>query len=463
MSQLPPLEQSARKAVVTYYDPYGVWDSVKPELDGHLPLRNLHWASTNRPVRTISTLQISFAPFREIDDPPTSPPMSSLSDKPYVNIILVKCDDNDAYRASVRKTVRDWLTIAQVRRNQEWLIVYVMPVSGTGSDRSRFSIRKSVFDKIRSDFNSSKRDRCAQIRFPEGNKGAPKGATTADAELSEAWPDLIQKLKDSVLTAFEARVSQYEDDIEKVKAQQNIPGWNYCTYFTLREGLAISFEGFGLLNDALEEYDGLELVFAELLQDKQLTWFDRIGSATKGEDVNSILNFYHDSHYRSQILQNTISIFDFRRYLFSRQAHLLQRMKLFGIVAVRGREFISSLLQTIRASGNAIAPDFVESWAFSSCMEIERAVTFDETAWGPSGDLLMLARMQLDRLNKAHWSTKHILPLSRVFELISIQDDDTSPKKFEIGNDLLRNAMSSEVQYSTLYMVKILGNWLKLN
>jgi hypothetical protein len=71
------------------------------------------------------------------------------------------CKDNETYRNSVRQTIRTWYNGVVAKRNQEWLILHVIPKSSNiaGKAGSRFSMKGSVYDKIRADFNSSKKDR----------------------------------------------------------------------------------------------------------------------------------------------------------------------------------------------------------------------------------------------------------------------------------------------------------------
>ena len=60
------------------------------------------------------------------------------------------------YRQIVKTKIREWLNIADSRRNQEWLIVYV-----TKQETMRnkyFNMKGTVYDKIKADFNT-KRDR----------------------------------------------------------------------------------------------------------------------------------------------------------------------------------------------------------------------------------------------------------------------------------------------------------------
>lgn len=60
----------------------------------HLPLRNLHWKSSNRPLRSIQSLQVEMRQYSPSgDEQPHQMPISLL-EKPYLNMMLVKCDVN---------------------------------------------------------------------------------------------------------------------------------------------------------------------------------------------------------------------------------------------------------------------------------------------------------------------------------------------------------------------------------
>ena len=158
------------------YDPYNVWPMISEDFLAHLPLRNLHWKSSNRPLRSIQSLHVEMRQYTPSgDEQPHQMPISLL-EKPYLNMMLVKCDvilsidfgltsqDSDTYRNTVRKTIREWYNGVLSKRNQEWMILHVVPKSASvpGRPASRFTMKGSVYDKIRADFNSSKKDRYAR-------------------------------------------------------------------------------------------------------------------------------------------------------------------------------------------------------------------------------------------------------------------------------------------------------------
>jgi hypothetical protein len=211
------------------------------------------------------------------------------------------------------------------------------------------------------------------------------------------WQDILGKIKEGLLQSFDSRVLQYEEDIRKMDAQRTTPGWNYCTFFILKEGLAQSFEHMLLLEDALIQYDELEASFFQLLRDKQLTWFTRTGGTAPGDDSANVLDLTLKD-YRTLILANNISIFDFRVYLFARQAFLLTALGKYADICARARDYVATMARTLRNDREDASISFIESWVFSASMQIIQV-----TKQGPksqalsaaTGDLLVMARTQV--------------------------------------------------------------------
>ncbi|KAI9836242.1 MAG: hypothetical protein M1819_001579 [Sarea resinae] len=447
---------SSSKVTVEYFDPSGVLPVLSPGLSSRLPLRNLHWKSPSRPLRSIGSLHVDFVPHDQSEDsqsqppallraqslgadgrPPTAdagasrggqslgeqrPPTGSrapsrvrerrhqipgLRQTPYLKVYLLRCDDNESYKGTSRKLLRDWIkehttppqgtgTVnAQESHDAfEWLIVHVVlpdtPAASqprsTGSSggssgaekltsTSRWPGRGSttILDKIRADFNGtskSAKDRVAQIRIPK-NEVPPEQlsrpsssasvtppVTESPQEQESAWADLIFKLKSLILTSFDQRVSQYEEDIREKDSQRSLPGWNFCTFFVLKEGLARGFESVGLVEDALLIYDELSVGLDSIVRDqateisnglggpflsytedlyRQIQHFLSVSKGSEGvtnegeampsEDIyqTHVLD-PTKKNYRDLILSNNISIFDFRCYLFARQKSLLLRL-----------------------------------------------------------------------------------------------------------------------------------------
>lgn len=309
---------------------------------------------------------------------------------------MLRCDDSEIYKSVARKQLREWIrantpashgskdSSGQEKHDAcEWLIVHVVVPNTSASAQPRFSGSTSsstgtakdrsnstrwpggksttIFEKIRSDFNSSSSsapDRVAQVRIQNdelpSDRQFPSSVVSITAfeetpqERSNAWADVVAKFKTLILQSFDSRVSQYEEDIREKEAQRILPGWNFCTFFVLKEGLAKSFEGVGLVEDALVIYDeldiGLDSVIKELsaglAQTNATTFLDStpelkglfesvLSSDTIQDDVHQLMRkpiSERNKNYREMILSSNISIFDFKCYLFARQIALLIRL-----------------------------------------------------------------------------------------------------------------------------------------
>jgi hypothetical protein len=342
-----------------------------------------------------------------------------LRQTPYLKIFFLRCDDNDTYKAQARKEVRDWIkehtppiqstTKFSAQENHdafEWLIVHVIVPntaaamqprsSGKGSEGSSGSASEkaaarwrgggssTILEKLRADFNGSSKssiDRIAQIRIgindvpydmlPRVIPAIPgsNSYTETPQENENSWLDLVSKLKSLILASFDLRVGQYEEDIREKDAQRTLPGWNFCTFFVLKEGLARGFESVGLVEDALVGYDelaiGLDTIVREqatgagpehggsflsftedlrhqveraraaILKDTveggNLETEDPVDlqsgtSSSAAYEATEIPLNATKKRYRELILSNDISVFDFRCYLFARQLTLLLRL-----------------------------------------------------------------------------------------------------------------------------------------
>ncbi len=409
---------------VEYTDPSGVFPLISDPLLRRLPLSNLHWTSTSRPLRSISSLHVEFVPdSRRTSRGAFARPGSEdringhlnggkerrhqipgLRQTPYLKIYLLRCNDTETYKATSRKLLREWVkehtppsqssSLINKADNHdafEWLIIHVVlinedaskgpRISGSSkgenhsekvSGASRWSARGSstLIEKIRSDFNASSKtsvDRVAQIHV-DGDFDLSARSDISEQEDKNGFNDLTSKLKSLILASFDQRVSQYEEDIREKDSQRNLPGWNFNTFFLLKEGLARGFESVGLVEDALASYHelsaSLDTIVAGQLKrlssggetdnfceftDDLLESLRQAIDATKAssqKQENSSENpdpptRDHENNpyrlgatvldtdrkpYRDLILANNISAFDFLCYVFARQVSLLLRL-----------------------------------------------------------------------------------------------------------------------------------------
>ena len=392
---------------VEYYDPDGLFPHVSKQLQGHLPLRNLHWSPSGRPVRSIPALHLDFAPGSRVPkktqgDAGRRHQLPGLQQTPFLKIFILRCDDKDSYKSQKRDALRSWMSEnvqlppqgknAAKRENHdafEWLVLHVVLPNTVAATEPRWTRDstdlevpkektstgakwpgkkpRSILERLRSDFNSSSKsapDRIAQVRLKKeeipldiGPELPPPTASTylESAKDSEhAWADLTNKLKSLILQSFSLRVAEYEEDIHERDLQRSLPGWNFNTFFILKEGLAKVFESIGLVDEALRGYEelavGLDSIIDESLSTEtsthSTTFLDYTNefssildaasgkelSATAKQSIASALRTPLDGErkpYREMIVANQISVFDFQCYILARRIFLMiQKAKL---------------------------------------------------------------------------------------------------------------------------------------
>lgn len=309
-----------------------------------------------------------------------------LKTSPYLKIYVLRCDDKETYKSSERQRVREWIRdTAQPEGKREkhdaceWMVLHVVVPDTVAASEPRWresskdpdelkerhksktnwpgKSSRTVFDKLRADLNETSKnspDRIAQIRLlkkdvPPDLLPTPAVAQTLEESSQErenAWADLVAKFKSLILIPFDARVRQYEEDIAAQEARRSLPGWNFCTFFIHKEGLAKALESMGLVEDALAIYDeltvGLETVVRDIASGNAEGTATSFASTTKdirerivASSKTSADDFTQtsgkapslfDKDYRVEIVRSEISVFDFCCYLFSRQKALILRL-----------------------------------------------------------------------------------------------------------------------------------------
>ena len=379
------------------------------QLQARLPLRNLHWKSPVRPLRSIESLHVELVKSSDAAAPPAdgSRPSSvqsqvapapvkerrhqipGLRQTPYLKLYLLRCDDADSYKATYRKAVREWLKAhtpasqsSSKKSSQEnhdafeWMILHVVlpntgasnesgtasslarTESGNAEKSSKFLNRTAgtILEKLKADFNVSSKsapDRVAQIRLTTNDVHRSVAPSQSDLkpdspevtqEQNEAWDEIVSRFKSLILSSFDLRVGQYEEDIRERDSQRSLPGWNFCTFFVLKEGLARGFESVGLIDDALAGYEELTAELDALIANKDeggptdfflphTEELKELFEQAEKPDSSSLKTWGPDNvpicstskNFRELILANNISIFDFECYVFARKMAVLLR------------------------------------------------------------------------------------------------------------------------------------------
>jgi len=90
----------------------------------------------------------------------------------------------------------------------------------------------------------------------------------------------------------------------------------------LKESLATSYEGVGLVEDALQQYYELETLFQHVSRERNFSWFGALITPVPGDDSAPLLSI-SKKPYKDLIMSNKISVFDFRIYILARLSELL--------------------------------------------------------------------------------------------------------------------------------------------
>ena len=399
--------------LVEFSDPHNIYPSIETSIQACFPLHNLHWSPPNRPLRSIDSLHIELIPDAQaaaskgggktasseknrisassdtLSKAERRHQIPGLRQTPYLKIYFLHCDDIESYKANSRPQLRDWVNKnsansqpSSTKTKQEnhdafeWLIIYLAREGSENAEtftkskgdtdgsrkasKSRWTSRnfKSVIEKVRADFNGPSKhavDHVAQFSVQSQHESQEDAKDMSNDK--GMFDEIIAKMKSLILASFNQRVQQYEEDIKEKETQRNLPGWNFNTFFVLKEGLARGFENVGLLEDALALYQeltaGLDSILHELVIDssyvKQSARFSpftddfqrilfqslselfhcRRESGQVHKKISDLGSWILDTDrkpFRLLILENNISVFDFECYLFARKVSLLSRL-----------------------------------------------------------------------------------------------------------------------------------------
>ncbi|KAG1764768.1 hypothetical protein EV702DRAFT_1204860 [Suillus placidus] len=316
--------------------------------------------------------ELTLVPLDSLHDEHTSQAPVTLLEKPLLNLYVVTCEDNDSYKTNVKKQIKDWHSVISQRENQVKIIVHVVRSDIKTTDRKFFNMKSSVLDKIKADLNIDKRDRCdyppiASLLTLTFIRCVQLSWTAGDHS-PVIWADLVNKIKDGLLSALDSSVSQREEELR------------------LMENLASSFEGVKLFEDALHQYNELEVSFIQVLREKNMSWFGSFIQPVDNDDSMPLLSLLSitKKHYRDLILANSIL------YLLARQCALLNRMRRPSEICHKVTTFLGTFGRRSREAEAKLPEYFIESWIFSSAL----SVVDQGDAWAPTTELdgIQLAR-----------------------------------------------------------------------
>lgn len=388
LAQFQTIKNSCDHIVIAVEDVSDLWPNIKSGFEERVPIKRASLNNKTRNPVLVENFPCEFILTTDSRLRSRFPQEQSLFwfREPYATIVLVTCEDLDEFKTILKPRLK---LIVQ-NDEKEWFIVFVSRAHPSNDNAVKMA--KKVYAKLEVDFSSKKRERCCKydIHGPE----------------AIFWDDLESKIMECVRNTLDRRVQFYEDEIRKLTEQRFMPVWNFCNFFILKESLAFMFEMAHLYEDALREYDELELCYLETVNmpGKQREF----GGVDHGDDWAALLN--PENKPLTQIVQDdSFREFEFRQYLFAYQSKLLFKLNRPFEVASRGHSFIIGFSKALTLHENMLPFCMREVWVITACLAIINATAspnydglvapdIEREFYRLKGDLYSLCRVKFMRL-----------------------------------------------------------------
>eukprot|EP00899_Mesostigma_viride_P024193 jgi/Mesvir1/4959/Mv11451-RA.1 len=360
----PAVQESTRRTtacppmLVCVEDLDGLWPWLRPQIEARVPLRGVILSNKYHRSALVDRLPLEFVTSA---DRRVTWLLERAHDPvhwfriPYAKIYLITCQDVEDPKMHYRQTMRPKLQAMLEREPAEWLLVYVVTRALLVA-QPRSSRR--LYEKIKNDFNVKKqKNRCFML-------DAGIGVT----QQAEVWEELEERLAEGVQLAFNQRRMLYEEEVRRLSSSRLMPGWDFCRFFLVKESFAFLFEAATLYDDALREYDELEMVFTES-SSAGLFAASGFGSLEDGDTKLALLEYFKKP-IRQAIARKSVVEADCRQYFFARQAVLLMALDQPLEVVERGITLIRTLGHGFRLRMAGSMDGTVEGWVLSACLSL---------------------------------------------------------------------------------------------
>ncbi|KAL3695593.1 hypothetical protein R1sor_009669 [Riccia sorocarpa] len=388
LSQFQMMKSASDRLVVAIEDVSDLWPVVRENFEARVPLRRVILNNKARNPVLVEKLPVEYILTTDARLRGRTPLEQSpfWFRHPYASVVLVACEDLDEYKQLLKPRLK------QIVQNDylEWFIVFV---SKTPANDPNFKQTKKVYYRLEADFSSKKRERCCKL---ETNVADPA-----------VWEDIEHKVVVCIQNTLDRRVQFYEEEVRRLSEHRFVPNWNFCTFFVMKESLAIMFEMAHLLEDALREYDELEQIYLEIVNAPNMKYRE-FGGTDPGDERAAILDASRKPFAQFQ-LDDAVKEFDFRQYLFARQSVLLFYLNRPAEVAARAFPFIMTFSRSLQQHENKLPFCLRELWVLTACLTVvkasadrfsPRSVTPDveKDFYRLQADLYLYARTKLMRL-----------------------------------------------------------------
>ncbi|CAA0840338.1 Trafficking protein particle complex II-specific subunit 130 homolog [Striga hermonthica] len=354
LPQFQSIKTTFDHVVLAVEDVSDLWPTVKNDFEERLPFKRAFLNNKTRNPVLVDELPAEFILTTDARLRSRYPQEQSLFwfREPYATIVLVTCEDLDEFK----NILKPRLKLIVQNDEREWFIVFVSKAPAHNDQATKMA--KKVYARLEVDFSSKKRERCCKldINGPEAN----------------FWEDLEAKTMECIRNTLDRRIQFYEEEIRKLSEQRFMPVWNFCNFFILKESLAFMFEIAHLHEDALREYDELELCYLETVN--MVGKKRNFGGVEQGDDQAMLFDpgrkpltqIVHDDSFRE---------FEFRQYLFACQAKLLFKLNRPFEAASRGYSFIVSFSKALTSHENTLPFCMREVWVITACLALIEATT----------------------------------------------------------------------------------------
>lgn len=330
-----------------------------------------------------------------------------------------------------------------------------------------------MLDKIRMDFASKNADRCISILNP----------LKFENKSTESFRSMVQRIRHLILSGYNKNIIKFEEIIRARREDRNKEDWDFCTYFLLQEQLAFVLEMLSLHSDALVQYDELDAMLNLFIMNtvfgERPQWMKTFEKPLN--NLRGITMCKKDmTEVRSKIADDSVTLVEFRNYLFQRQCILLNALSYQFEIAQRLFPFLFSTLREIEALRLKTYNGSLSCWQFVNCLEvlnlcdcvvgtesIIKCSTYTASIWN-------LAKDKLYELGKLCGLLPNFTPTSEQLHIVvqlssAIGDaperDEKEQKELEIkrshspsrkipkpGCEKLREALGSNDGFKKLYL-----------
>lgn len=372
--------------------------SLEAHIVASIPLDTCEWKrSYGRPVKDVH-LDASFQPFsaKLLEDYKQG--NWSILEHPVLHLYVTECNDVDTYKSTVKEDIDGWLKVLTSYGIVDWMILVVETIDVKKT--KNILPRTTVLDKIRTDFASKHGDRCISVLNP----------MKFEMKATESYRCFLQRIRLLMLNGYNRNINKYEELIRANRETRNQDGWCFVKYFLLQEELAFVLEMLGLHSEALIQYDELDAMFSQFIlnsvfgeKPKWLKIFQKPFSSFHGITMN---NRRMMKEVRMKIQEKSITLLEFRSYMFERQSIILNAAGKTSEIAERLLPFLFSTLSELDALKIEMIDGALDCWEFVCALEVldvcETAIETKDTddIFKHSAPIWNLAKDKLYELGK---------------------------------------------------------------